>query len=145
VADDSKDFFLTEDNEYRWTLSTEQKKHAHSARIQAISIEKILKENNFDGLKMDIEWWEYPIIEYCVNTWLFPFKKGFIEFHFFIQESENQKVGFRNFLKFLWSHDYLYELFDNAWKTIGIIDYREHLSQDLEKTEYINIYFEKKE
>lgn len=82
-----------------------------------ISINEILTINHIDGIKIDIEWWEYEILTYMVDNELFNFKKWFIEFHFYEDESDTKRYldEFCNIISEKW---YMYELYDNNYNMI---------------------------
>lgn len=87
-------------------------------RIASTSIKDILANyHDIDGIKIDIEWGEYEILEYMLNKNLFNFKKWFIEFHFYdnIHQSKQFFIDFCEKIKWL---GYIYIIFDNANRTI---------------------------
>lgn len=105
-------------------------------KTSAISIKQVIEEHNADGIKIDIEWWEFEILEYMINKNIFTFKKGCIEFHFYEEIHERKKffTSFCNTLENLW---YTYEIFDNY-------DNKIHKSAVQNKTLFLcNMYFEK--
>jgi FkbM family methyltransferase len=74
-------------------------------KISGYNIQDILSENTYDGLKMDIEWWEYDIIEYFIqHKAVFPFKKWYIEFHHYHDNDKhsNSIDMFIDYLKNQW-------------------------------------------
>lgn len=142
VAHDNEKFFLVQDNAYRWTVSNAASDQHTSIEIPTISIQKLLAENNFDWLKMDIEWGEYPLITYFIEHNLFPFKKWFIEFHFTPEGFSSQKELFVQFIGFLSTKKFLYEIFDNAGKIQPTIAFFEQLTTNTLKESYINLYFQ---
>lgn len=82
--------------------------------IENISIDTI-RTNDIDWLKMDIEWWEYDIINFLqTNSWL-QLKKWYIEFHKII---DNNDIILR-YISFLWYHQYNIEYEDIYWEKIG--------------------------
>lgn len=141
VADENQTFFLNEDNEYWWTISTH--KSAKCYQIETITIEQLCKHTEFDWLKMDIEWGEYPILKYCMQYDLFPFKKWFIEFHFHTNEYKEEYSIIKQFFHFLWSRFYVYEMFDNAWRPTSIVHFLQTIEKPCINNWFINIYFEK--
>lgn len=148
VSSDIKEISLAMENEYRWTVKNEswEAKHWSTIKIPTINIKKLEDENNFDWLKMDIEWWEYEIIEYWIDKKSFTYKKWFIEFHFTDEiEYENNVKLFKDFLHFLSWNLYFYYIFDNSWKEVNIIDFLLSGKNIPKNTKYINLYFEKDE
>lgn len=61
----------------------------NSIKVRCKNIIDILKEKDFDCLKMDIEWSEYECFDAIMkNTKFFKFKCWFIEFHFWDKEPD---------------------------------------------------------
>ena len=97
-----------------WTVSSINKKDQvkwNVVRIKNYNIIDILKENKFDWLKLDIEWWEYDIIKPIIDGWLFNFKKWIIEFH---ELDIKEKLEYlKKFLIFLEDNMYSYKILSN--------------------------------
>ena len=101
-------------------------------KIKNINIINLLKEISFDGLKLDIEGWEYNIIKYLIDNKLFNFKKWIIEFH---DISLKDNLYFlEEFIKYIQKSNYKYFLITNENKRISI--------SDLHFLNFCNIYFE---
>lgn len=60
-----------------------------SSKVQTKFIWEILEENQFNWLKMDIEWAEFWILERMLNNNKFPFEKWYIEFHYMASSAQN--------------------------------------------------------
>ncbi len=88
-------------------------------KITSISIRDVLVNNTIDGIKIDIEWWEYEILEYMVKNNLFTFTKWFIEFHFY-ERTDESKQFFIDFCQHIQSLGYTYRIFDNANQTMDV-------------------------
>lgn len=105
-------------------------------KISSISIEQTLKRYDADAIKIDIEWWEFEILEHMIQNNLFTFKKWFIEFHFYENMHERKKffTTFCSKLENLW---YNYEIFDNYYNILS--------QKDIHKKKMFlcNMYFEK--
>lgn len=97
-----------------WTVSSINKKAQvkwNVVRIKNYNIIDILKANNFDWLKLDIEWWEYDILKPIIDNWLFKFKKWIIEFH---ELDKKESMEFlKEFLIFLEDNMYSYKILSN--------------------------------
>jgi len=103
--------------------SWEQKKLDKKVTVSCIDIQSVMSSNNFDGLKMDIEWWEYPLLKILMGKNNFPFKKWIIEFHF-SGDNRNQKVdSYIEFHDFLINNSFSVRVFDNFNKTIESVDF----------------------
>ena len=91
-----------------WVLYEQQD---NTSKVE-IDIEPIQVFNDiiFDYIKMDIEWWEWDIIEEWIK-WSIPFKykEWIIELHFYLSNFEKHRNIKENFLKFLSSKWFLYE------------------------------------
>ena len=109
-------------------------------KIKPLNLENILENHKIDGLKMDIEGGEYPIVEYFLrNQDKFTFTKGTIEFHFLLNEKYKSKL-FLKFLKFLRQNGYKYYFLSNQHKKVSEMEVRKCLN----RTFYIiNIHFTK--
>ncbi len=117
------------DNGGRTTNNPQQSIH-----IPCYHIIDILKEHHFDGLKMDIEWWEYPIMEAIMANDLFPFERGIIELHN-IQNADHSMLIDR-FVDYLRKHNYTIRFFHNEDSKYA----KEHPSMQWIK----NLFFAKK-
>jgi FkbM family methyltransferase len=74
--------------------------------VSCVNIKDVMKLEDFDGFKCDIEGGEFQIIEYFLkNQKEFTFKKGAMEWHFFDKNEKNKNILLR-FLKFLKDNDY---------------------------------------
>ena len=97
-----------------WTVSSINKKAQvkwNVVRIKNYNLIDILKANNFDWLKLDIEWWEYDILKPIIDNWLFKFKKWIIEFH---ELDKKESMEFlKEFLIFLEDNMYSYKILSN--------------------------------
>ena len=113
------------------SINKKEQDNGNNVRIKNYNIVELLKSDNFDWLKIDIEWWEYNILKPIINNGLFKFKKWFIEFHD-LDKKENMEYleQFDNLLKKMW---YNTEFFNNEKKVIKIN----------EKIKYCNVYFGK--
>jgi len=81
--------------------------------ISSVQISDI-RTKDIDGLKMDIEWWEYDIIWFLQSdTWL-QLQKWYIEFHNII---ENKEI-IVNYINYLIIHGYCVEYEDIYGKPI---------------------------
>ena len=104
----------------------------------SVSIDGIMRRYSVDGLKMDIEWWEFEILEWLMKTSLFPFKKWIIEFHFIDPNVKEKILLFNNFIDYLTVNNYSFLCYDNYGK---VIDVQKVI---IEKTELCNLYFKQK-
>lgn len=137
-----RNIFITKNTLSRWTLLEKDDKNKETIKINTINISNILKENKFDWLKMDIEGWEYEIIEYLLENNIFPFKKGFIELHFTSKEIEKQSKICIDLIEFFCKNKFMFESFDNDWKYISNIDAIHAIKTKALTYSPINIYFE---
>jgi len=80
--------------------------------VSSAYIWDIIKKYNPDGIKIDIEWWEYEIVDEMMRLDIFPFQKGLIEYHIRPVEKDKLISKFENFVKFL----------DNKWYRHKTID-----------------------
>ena len=115
-----------------WIVSsTNQKQQTvwNSIKTKNYNIIKLLNDNDFDWLKLDIEWWEYDIIKPIIEAWLFNFKKWIIEFHY-LSKKENLKY-LKYFLNYLRDNKYNYKIISNENKII----------KNINNVEYCNIVF----
>lgn len=104
--------------------------------LPIISIKDILLDKSIDWLKMDIEGWEYEILDYLLDNFEFNFKKWFIEFHFHWEfyKSKEKFIHFYEKILTLW---YEVEIFDNCYSAINVKDV------DLKWLLLCNLFFEK--
>jgi hypothetical protein len=91
-----------------------------------------LKEHAFDGLKLDIEWWEYEILSAIIDAGQFDFKKWIIEFHDLNRKKNLDYLLW--FMEYLGEKKYVYELLTNEAKKVSLMD--------LHALKFCNIYFE---
>jgi len=114
--------------------STIRTKHndSHMMHVKNVNILTLLKNKYFDWLKLDIEWWEYDILQSILDYKLFNFKKWIIEFH---DLDISDKFSFlKKFIEYLVWKWYTYSLLTNENTKI-------HL-HELHHVKYCNIYFE---
>lgn len=137
VAEKNKQLFYTKviPHDPWWYISA-NKINKTSIEIQTKTIASVLKSQNFDWLKMDIEWSEYSICEYFIDNNILPFIKGYIEFHRY-QNHEDKINIIRKFIKFLWSHTYKIEYEDVYGKSITFEEWLD------DKMNVFVVYFEK--
>ena len=133
------DLYLLKNNDYRGELSDIY--HENALKIHTISIAELEKQW-FDGIKIDIEWWEYDLLDYRKETKIFTYKKWFIEFHFDTNkpERDDKTYEFIHFLQLLW---YQIDFFTNNGTVISTTDFLHTLKNHTNKHQYINIFFEK--
>lgn len=114
ASKDVKELVFFERNTFDFCSSSDQqKKLDKKVKVDCKDIFSILEDYDFDGLKMDIEWWEYPIIQGLLDKNKFNFKKWVIEFHF-TGENRRDKVDIYNRLyKYLMISDFTIRLYDN--------------------------------
>lgn len=75
--------------------------------VNVINIKEVIEMDNFDAIKMDIEWWEFEIIDYFLdNEKDFTFSKWIIEFHFSNWDEKSNLSIFKKFVKFLELNNY---------------------------------------
>ncbi len=87
------DFFWGWFNMWAWVNNNKWVKIS----VKTKSIIEILKINDFDALKMDIEWAEFECLETIMKSpELFKFKTWFIEFHLW-NNTTNNKIKCSNF------------------------------------------------
>lgn len=106
-----------------WDVSSINKtnqKNWKPIKIKNYNIIKLLNENAFDWLKLDIEWWEYSVLDSIISNWLFNFKKGIIEFHD-LNQTKNLNYTIR-FIDFLKNSSYKINIYDNEKNSIKIWD-----------------------
>jgi len=108
VGDKSKDKLYYEG----WDFNASGKvvNYKTDKKIKTYMIADILWIETYDWLKMDIEWWEYDIINYCIKNNIFPFKKGYIEFHHY-QDAIKIKI-IDGFIEYLYGKSYTIEFED---------------------------------
>lgn len=125
------DKFMYDDfSAWAWMLESE-----NWSKINTVKISDILDKNpKIDWIKIDIEWWEYDIIDYFLwNQESFKFKKWYIEFHILDNASFE---SIKKFTNMLWSIWYITEYIDfKTWKKIK--------EQDINWVQVFMIYFEK--
>lgn len=130
----SKDEYI--DFSDTWNVSSINRKwqsNWNNIKIKNYNIIDLLKNDNFDWLKLDIEWWEYDILKPIIDAWLFKFKKWIIEFHDL--NKREYKEYYNNFYNFLVINEYNTKIYDNEWKKLGKNN----------NTNSCNIFFEKTE
>jgi len=131
VSNSNEDFIKFSET---WNVSPINKREQemwYEVKIKNYNIIGILKDNNFDWLKIDIEWWEYDILNSIVDAKLFKFKKWFIEFHD-LDKKENMEY-FNSFYKTLEELWYTMKLYNNEKENIKINS----------NLNFCNLYFEK--
>lgn len=101
-----------------------------SIDIQCKYIQDVIWWINFDGLKMDIEWAEYDILEYLLKENKFTFKVWMIEFHFF---DSTYRKKFENIL----------ERIEKLWYYTCLIDNFKSKKIDIYRMKDINLFFKK--
>lgn len=80
-------------------------------QIPVHSILDIFNKHDFDGLKMDIEWWEYPIMQTLMQLSHIPFERGIIELHHTKNSVHTTLIdAFSSYLKQRW---YMIRFFHN--------------------------------
>lgn len=93
-----------------------------------VEVESIKKYNeiSIDYIKMDIEWWEWDILDWWINLEIpFNYKEWIIELHFYLSDFENHWNLKENFLNFLNKNWYQYK---KTW-----YDDKNFILQSLEK------------
>lgn len=119
-----------------------EKKLPNKTIVQCKDIFSILDKYEFDWIKMDIEWWEYPIIKVLMNLEKFTFKKGIIEFHF-VWDDKNEKINlYKKFYKFLLDKKFTIRVFDNF--DIDILENEFSEIWTCDRLNYLNLEFYKK-
>lgn len=139
VSEHTGDLYIHKTNEYRGDISSHPGENA--VKIHSIAISELEKQG-FDGIKIDIEWWEYDLLEYRKKTWVFTYKKGFIEFHFDSKKPERD-ICAHDFVTFLQEEWYNVDFFTNNATIISTIDFMRSLANHTNKEQYMNLYFEK--
>lgn len=86
--------------------------------INNILIQKI-RNKQIDGLKMDIEWWEYDIINFLQTEEGLQLKKWYIEFH----NIHDNKKYILHYITHLEKHSYHIEYENIYWKLIHKNDF----------------------
>lgn len=133
--------FIVNNSEYRWEIMKESD-NEDAVEIPTISIQE-LEKLGCDGIKMDIEWGEYELISYWLETGEFIYKKWFIEFHFFKGHKKQQFEWTLKFIKMLIEKEYMFEFFGNDWKLVSTVDTMKQIREHKLPFEFINMYFEK--
>jgi len=82
-------------------------------KIKNIAIEKIFS-SDIDGLKMDIEWWEYDIISYFMKEKILQLQKWYIEFH----DIRQNKNIIQDFITLLVKNHYTLQYENIYWKDL---------------------------
>lgn len=80
--------------------------------VESIHIQELLDDHSPDGLKMDIEWSERPIIQYLIQENTFDFKKWVIEFH--ITRQDEHLPILQTFITYLKQNHYSAHRFDHS-------------------------------
>ncbi len=132
VAHNNKQMHMQRSHVFDNAWSTQDT--AKSIAVPAYNIVDIITNNAFDGLKMDIEWGEYPIMEAIMANDLFPFERGIIELHN-IQNADHSMLIDR-FVDYLRKHNYTIRFFHNEDSKYA----KEHPSMQWIK----NLFFAKK-
>lgn len=117
VGDKNKDtvvFSSSHEHAMDWGIMLEGKilNPSITYEVETAYIWDIIKEHHPDGIKIDIEWGEYEIIDELIDSNIFFFKKGLIEFHVWEEKKEELIIKFTNFIKFL----------DNKWYSYTVTD-----------------------
>lgn len=139
VTGEQKKKFIVDTNEYRWEVRWEASENAKE--IPTMSIQE-LEKLWCDGIKMDIEWGEYELITYWLETNSFAYKKWFIEFHFFKWHKTEQFSWARHFINMLIEKKYMFEFFWNDGNLVSTVDTMKQIKEHTLPVEYLNIYFE---
>jgi len=118
-----------------WNQETFEKKQI--SKVSCVNIIDILQSQEFDAIKMDIEWAEYECMTALMNDHELLFKRfkvWFIEFHFHndINKIQHTKNIIQRII-WLWYH---VEYFD-------AVSSQKIKTEDIEKFEIIFIYFKK--
>ena len=132
VATSEKTITLYSASEFDFCSTTlPNSKASNKEVVPAVHIKKIMETHELDGLKMDIEGAEFPIIKYfCDHPKRFTFKKGIIEFHF--NEDKQQRVDtVFQFIKMLEGNGCAITLYDNYNNVIQKADINEGFVQSM--------------
>ena len=117
--------------------SAAQAKLDTTVTVSCKDIFSLLDEYDFDGLKMDIEWWEFPILEALISKNMFTFQKWIIEFHFTGSEVTERRKFFQKFSTYLQENNYTLRVFDND--NVPLIN-----QEDIQNVSCLNLEFKKK-
>lgn len=116
-----------------------EKKLDKKVTVPCKDISSVLNQYTFDGLKMDIEWWEFPIIQELLKMEVFTFKKWIIEFHF-VWDDKCEKIKIYNdFYNYLIKNNFTVRLFDNDNQDIPNLEYKSIWIKD--NLKYFNLEF----
>lgn len=101
--------------------------------IKVVDISYIIKSINPDCIKIDIEWWEYPVCMDLMNnqSLLNNINNWIIEFHNL--ELQKNNLSFMEFLEVLKKNGFKFEFIDDKWRKIN--------KKDLNKNSVLNLYF----
>jgi len=131
VVASEKKFKIVYDNIDWWSISEHEWED-----IKTYNFFDIIEKNKYDGLKIDIEWWEYEILDKLLIKKTIPaWNTIFLEFHYL-----NDKKNISKIIEYMWyfiNYGYVFELFDNNNKSIQSIDLIWYSNN------YINIIFKK--
>ena len=122
--------------------SVNEKKLTKEVTVVCKDIFTILDKYDFDWLKMDIEWWEFPIVKSLVDNNKFPFKKWVVEFHFAWENIKSKIEQFHDFCIYLNKNNYDIRLFDNDNILISLDNQYIWINKNLL---YLNLEFIKKD
>lgn len=140
TGNDEKRFIIS-NNEYWWEVATSNSDNQNAIEIPTIAIQE-LEKTWVDGIKMDIEWGEYDIISHWLATDVFPYKKWFIEFHFFKEHKHSYCSIAFEFILMLQRKWFVFEFFGNDWIIMPNCEVMDAIKHSSVTYEYLNIYFE---
>jgi len=115
VVASEKKFKIVYDNIDWWSISEHEWED-----IKTYNFFDIIEKKKYDGLKIDIEWWEYEILDSLLLKKIIPLRNIiFLEFH-----DLSNKKNIIKIIGYIWyfiNHWYVFELFDNNNKPIQSI------------------------
>ena len=122
-----------------WTSIISQKQRWAFCDVETAWIWEIMKENQFDGLKMDIEWAEYGVLDRMIKNEEFWFERWYIEFHILEHEKFNSYEMYTNIIFYLTSNWYNVDLY-NAF-TNDKLDIEKFSHNMFENIKIVYVYF----
>jgi FkbM family methyltransferase len=123
----AKEVFVHKRNSVDSCNQVSENQKEQSIVVPSFHIESLLSQYRPDVIKMDIEWWEYDIMDRLMhNKDYFSFKAWIIEYHFFEKTKEINIELFLKFLNFLDHNKYTYIIFDNNNKVIKIKEIKKY-------------------
>lgn len=86
--------------------------------VKNMYILDIIKSYKPDGIKIDIEWWEYELVNELLEANIFPFNTWFIEFHIIPGKEQYCDDIIKKTLKFLYDNTYTLHFCDMIKKRL---------------------------